>query len=92
MDIAYFSSALSLITPADGTQPVVTAQNCRLVENALHSCVSHLEMRMRKRKVEEESYNMAIESLYGWRTEKAYRADPVFGGDEDFDSGNCCLF
>ena len=81
----HYSSALSLITPDDGTEPIVTAANCRLVESSLQSCVSYLEMRSRKRKAEEESYRIARESVYGWRTEQIYRKDAVFTGEDDFD-------
>ena len=81
----HYSSALSLITPDDGTEPIVTAANCRLVESSLQSCVSYLEMRSRKRKAEEESYRIARESVYGWRTEEIYRKDAVFTGEDDFD-------
>ena len=73
-----------MITPVDGSQPVVTAENSRLVENTLHSCVLHCQKRMKARKAEEESYRIARESVYGWKTEKVFSQNAVFE-DEDFD-------
>ena len=73
-----FSSALKLITPDDPTQPLITAANCQLVESTIMSLVDHLQMRLRKRSYEEESYRIARESTFGWRTEKKFRKDPIF--------------
>ena len=73
-----------MITPVDGSQPVVTAENSRLVENTLHSCVSHYQKRMRARNAEEESYRIARDSVYGWKTEKVFSQNAVFD-DEDYD-------
>ena len=66
----HYSSALSLITPDDGTEPIVTAANCRLVESSLQSCVSYLEMRSRKRKSDKKTYWIAREVVYNQRLEK----------------------
>lgn len=78
---------MSSVTPDDNTLPIVTAANCGLVEATLQGVVSHLQMRMRKRKCEEESYRIARESTFGWKTEKLFRKDPIFeGGDYDDDS------
>ena len=79
-----FSSALKLITPDDPSQPLITAGNCQMVESTIKSLVDHLQMRLRKRSFEEESYRIARESTFGWRTEKKFRKDPIFL-DENLD-------
>ena len=79
------SSALCAITPDDNSEPVVTVANCRQVESTLKLCVDHLQMRFRKRKSEEESYRIARESVYGWKTQQLYRKDAVFGDEDDLD-------
>jgi len=86
-DLRELYSLVSSVTPDDNTLPVVTAANCRLVEATLQGVVSHLQMRMRKRKCEEESYRIARESTFGWKTEKMFRKDPIFDeGDYDDDT------
>jgi hypothetical protein len=76
-----FSSALKMITPDDNSQPIVTAANCQLVEATIKFMVDHLQMRLRKRGFEEESYRIARESSFGWLTEKRYRQDPIYVDD-----------
>jgi len=86
-DLRELYSTVSAVTPDDNSLPVVTAGNCRLVEATLQGVVSHLQMRMRKRKAEEEGYKIARESTFGWKTEKIFRKDPIFDTvDYDDDS------
>jgi hypothetical protein len=77
-DLKEMHSALNLITPDDPAQPIVTAANCHVVESTIKFMVDHLQMRLRKRTFEEESYRIARESTFGWRTEKKFRKDPIF--------------
>lgn len=84
-DLKEMYNALSLITPADNSAPVVTAANCALVENTIGAMVSFVQKRIRKRKFEEESYRIASESVYGWKTEKVFRKDAMFDEDDDLD-------
>ena len=77
-DLKEMHSALNLITPDDPAQPVITAANCQMVESTIKFMVDHLQMRLRKRSFEEESYRIARESTFGWRTEKKFRKDPIF--------------
>ena len=77
-----FSDAINLITPADSSAPVVMAANCALVESTIGSVVSFLQKRMRKRKFAEESYRIASESVYSWKTEKIYRKEAMFDEDD----------
>ena len=81
----FFSDSLSAITPDDGSQPVVTADNRTRVENTLRSCVLHCQKRLRARKQEEEAYRVARDSVYGWKTERVFSKDAVFE-DEDLDN------
>jgi len=85
-DLQELYDAVNLITPADNSAPVVTAANCALVETTIGSVVTFLQKRMRIRKCEEESYRIAKESVYGWRTEKLYRKEAMFEEDDVDDS------
>ena len=71
----------------DVNSPFITAANKDQVESALFAATDHVKMRMRKRK-EEESYKIAKESSFGWKTEKAYRKDPVFDDEDEFNEEN----
>ena len=70
----------------DDKSPFITVQNKSQVESALFAAVDHLQMRMRKRKAEEESYRIAREATFSWKTEALYRKDPVFEDDDDMDT------
>ena len=83
-DLKVLYDAMSLITPANNAAPVVTGINVQEVEKTLGSVVSFLQKRTRLRKVEEESYRIAREATFGWRTEKLFRRDDVFRS-EDYD-------
>ena len=50
--------------------------------------MDHVKMRLRKRKEEEESYRIAKESTFGWKTAQAYMKDPVFDDEDEFDEDN----
>merc|ERR1712083_278197 len=65
--------------------PFVTVQNKSQVESAIFAAVDHVKMRMRKRKDEEQSYRIAREATFGWKTEALFRKDPVFE-DDDLDT------
>ena len=41
---------------------------------------------MRKRKAEEESYRIAREATFSWKTGALYRKDPVFQDDDDMET------
>ena len=58
--------------------PVVTATNVQQIEKTLGATVSFLQKRIRLRKVEEESYRVARDSTFGWKTEKLFRRDDTF--------------
>jgi len=83
-DLKELHSTLKTITPDDNSQPIITANNCQLVEATIKFVVDHLQMRLRKRSLEEESYRIARESTFGWMTEKRFRQDPIFV-EEDLD-------
>ena len=61
-------------------------ENKNQVETAIFAARDHAKMRLRKRKEEEESYRIAREAVFSWKTEKEYRKDPVFDEDEDEDN------
>ena len=44
----------------------------------MKSTVDFVEMRFRKNQVEHESYRIARESVFGWKTEKMFNKDAVF--------------
>ena len=60
----------------------ITADNVAIAETSLYATREFLLMRQRKRKAEEESYRIAKEASFGWRTEKLYRKTPVFEDDD----------
>ena len=66
--------------------PFVTVQNKPEVEKALFSALDHVKMRLRKRKEEQESYRIAREATFSWKTEAVFRKDPVFDDDDDMET------
>ena len=76
-----FSYILDQIVPDDDST-FITMENKTQVETAILAARDHAKMRMRKRK-EEESYRIAREAVFSWKTEKEYRKDPVFDDDDD---------
>ena len=83
-DLKEMSTILLGILPDDDSG-FVTAANCKQVEAVLFTVRDHLAMRSRKRKAEEEAYRIAKEAIFGWKTEKAFRKDPVFEEDDGSD-------
>ena len=77
-DLKELYDAFTLITPANNSAPVVSATNVQLIEKTLGATVSFLQKRIRLRKVEEESYRVARDSTFGWKTEKLFRRDDTF--------------
>ena len=63
---------MTLITPANKSAPVITGMNVQQVEKTLENVVSFLQERTKLRNVEKESYRIACESTFGWRTEKLF--------------------
>ena len=60
----------------------IHAGNLAIAESSLLCAKEFVSMRLRKRKAEEESYRIAKEASFGWRTEKLYRKTPVFQDDD----------
>lgn len=77
-DLKELYDTLASITPANNSAPVVTATNVQQIEKTLGATVSFLQKRIRLRKVEEESYRVARDSTFGWKTEKLFRRDDTF--------------
>ena len=77
-----FSSILDQIAPDDDST-FITMKNKTQVETAIFAARDHAKMRMRKRIEEEESYRIAREAVFSWKTEKEYRKDPVFDDDDE---------
>ena len=78
---------MTQIVPDDNS-PFITAANKEQVESALFAAMDHVKMRMRKRKEEEESYRIAKNSSFGWKTAQAYMKDPVFEDEDEFEEDN----
>ena len=66
--------------------PFITVHNKTEIETTLFAAVDHVKMRMRKRKEEEESYRIAREATFGWKTATVFKKDPVFEDDDDLET------
>ena len=48
----------------------------------MHKVVDFVQMRLRKRRVEDESYKVANEATFGWKAEALYRKEEIFADDD----------
>ena len=82
-DLSELLNVINIILPdSNEDNSFITADNVALAETSLRASKEFLLMRQRKRKVEEESYRIAKEASFGWRTEKMFRRTPVFEDDD----------
>ena len=81
-DLKDVKKALELITPATEGDPFITPHNHELVEATVATFAEFLNMRIRKRKREEECYSIAKTSLYGWGTTSAFLDEGTFKDDD----------
>ena len=65
--------------------PFITDVNKAQVENAIFSAMDFVKMRVRKRKAEEESYKIAKEAAFSWKTATKYMKNGVFDDEDDLD-------